>query len=120
MIYGDKAKIEVDVATNMEIKTSIQDFLILEHDAEPLESHGSLMEFVVSREKLWWSTRLVNIDTFGTPKANPLNAIEDNAEEDKILDDANLDVYPKHQKKNRKLIINFFTMIFRTKTRSSQ
>ena len=27
---------EVDVATNMGIKTSIQEFLILEHDSEPL------------------------------------------------------------------------------------
>ena len=40
------------------------------------------------------STRLVYMDTFGTPMANPLEAIEDNAEEDSILDDANLDVYP--------------------------
>ena len=31
-ISGDKAIMEVDVATNMGIKTSIQEFLILEHD----------------------------------------------------------------------------------------
>ena len=41
------------------------------------------------------STRLVNMDTFGTPMANPLDEIEDKAEEDNILDDANLDVYPE-------------------------
>ena len=35
------------------------------------------------------------MDTFGTSMANPLDAIEDKAEEDKILDDANLDVYPE-------------------------
>ena len=35
------------------------------------------------------SARLVNMDTFGTPMANLLDAIEDKAEEDKALDDAN-------------------------------
>ena len=40
------------------------------------------------------STRLVNMDTFSNPMANPLKAIEDEAEEDSILDDANLDVHP--------------------------
>ena len=34
------------------------------------------------------------MDTFGQPMANALEAIEDKAEEDSILDDANLDVYP--------------------------
>ena len=52
------------------------------------------MAFVVGRENCVDSTRLVNMDTFGTPMANPLEAIEDKAEEDSILDDANLDVYP--------------------------
>ena len=36
MISGDEVKMEVDVATNMGIKTLIQDFLILENDAESL------------------------------------------------------------------------------------
>ena len=36
VISGDKAKMEVDVVTNMGIKTSIQEFLILEYDTEPL------------------------------------------------------------------------------------
>jgi len=40
------------------------------------------------------STRLVNMDTFG-PISNPLDAIKDEAEEDKFLDDENLDVYPE-------------------------
>ena len=35
-------KMEVDIATNMEIKTSIQEFLILEHDTEPLVMGGQL------------------------------------------------------------------------------
>ena len=64
------------------------------------------------------STRLVNMDTFGQPMANPLEAIEDKAEEDSILDDANLDVYPR---KIQERIINIFlTLVFRTKTRSSR
>jgi len=36
MISDDKAKMEVDVATNMGIKTSILGLLTLEHDMEPL------------------------------------------------------------------------------------
>ena len=39
------------------------------------------------------SIRLVNTDTFRTPMTNPLDSIEDKAEEDKFLDDANLDLY---------------------------
>ena len=66
MIYGDKAKMEVDVATNMGIKTSIQEFLILEHDTEPLvmgvQWHSSLVGGNCGD-----STRLVNMDTFGNP-----------------------------------------------------
>ena len=46
-ISGDKEIMEVDVATNMGIKTSIQEFLILEHDSEPLvmgvQWHSSLV-----------------------------------------------------------------------------
>ena len=49
------------------------------------------MAFVVGRGDL---TRLVNMDTFGQPMANSLEALEDKADEDSILDDANLDVYP--------------------------
>ena len=36
MISGNKVEMEVDVATNMGIKTSIQDFLILKNDVESL------------------------------------------------------------------------------------
>ena len=72
-ISGDKAIMEVDVATNMGIKTSIQEFLILEHDSEPfimgVQWHSSLVG-----ENCGDSTRLVNMDTFGNPMANPLDA----------------------------------------------
>ena len=37
---------------------------------------------------------MVDMDTFGQPMANPLEALEDKAKEDSILDDTNLDVYP--------------------------
>ena len=36
MISGDKVEMEVDVATNMGINTSIQDFVILNNHAESL------------------------------------------------------------------------------------
>jgi len=45
-ISGEKAKMEVDISTNMGIKTSIQEFLILE------QQYGSSMAFIASREKL--------------------------------------------------------------------
>ena len=70
---------EVDVATNMGIKTSIQDFLILENDGEALvmgvQWHTSLVG-----EQCGDSVRMVNIDTFGQPMTNPLEATEDKAE----------------------------------------
>ena len=46
VISGDKVKMEVDVATNMGIKTSIQDFLILENDAESLVMGRAVAYFV--------------------------------------------------------------------------
>ena len=36
MISGDIVKMEVDVATKMEVKISIEEFLILENDEEAL------------------------------------------------------------------------------------
>ena len=75
---------------NIGIKTSIQEFLILEHDTEPLvmgvQWHSSLVG-----ENCGDSTILVNMDTFSDPMSNPLDVI-DKAEEAKILEDANLDV----------------------------
>ena len=76
MISGDKVKMEVDVATNMEIKTSIQEFLILEHDTEPFVM-GFQWNLSLVGENCGDSTRLVNVDTFGNPMPNPLDAIED-------------------------------------------
>ena len=56
MISGDKAKMEVDV-TNMGIRTSIQEFLILEHDTEPLvmgvQCHSSLVGKIVATRPDW-------------------------------------------------------------------
>ena len=51
--------------------------------------HTSLVE-----EKCGDSVRMVNIDTFGTKLSNPLEWTEDKAEEDKLLDDATIEVYP--------------------------
>ena len=65
MISGDKVKMEVDVATNMGIRTSIQDFLILENDTESLVM---LVQWIISLvgEQCEDSVRMVKIDTFGT------------------------------------------------------
>jgi len=37
---------------------------------------------------------MVNIDTFGTKLWNPFESTEDKIEEDKLLDDATIEVYP--------------------------
>ena len=59
VISGDKVKMEVDVATNMGIKTSIQDFLISENGAESMimgvQWHTSLVG-----EQCGDSVRMVN------------------------------------------------------------
>ena len=66
-------------------------------------------------------TRLVNMDTIGQPMENPLEAIEDEAEEDSILDDANLDVYSGGSEEASEAYNQcFLTPVFRIKTRSSQ
>ena len=41
--------------------------------------------FIVSWENYGETTRLVNMDTFGNPMSNPLDVIEDKAEEDKVF-----------------------------------
>ena len=84
----------IDVATNMGIKTSIQDFLILENDGKSLvmgvQWHTSLVG-----EQCGDSVPMVNIDTFGTKLSNSLESTEDKAEEDKLLDDSTTEVYPE-------------------------
>ena len=89
IISGETEIMEVDVATNMGIRTSIQEFLILEYDTEPLVMgvHGICH----------WSEKLWQFDQIGEYGHiwNPLDAIEDKAEEDQILQYVNLDVYPE-------------------------
>ena len=120
MIFGDKAKMEFDAA-KIGIKTSIKEFLILEHDKEPLvmgvQWHSSLVG-----ENCSDSTRLVNIWIhLVTRWANALDAIEDKAEEDQILDNANLDVYPEAVVEEPEAYNQcVLTLVFWTKTRSSQ
>ena len=94
VISGDKVKMDVDIATNMGIKTSIQDILILENDAKSLvmgvKRHTSLVG-----EQCGDSVSMVNIDTFRTKLSNPLESTEDKAEEDRLLDDTTIEVYPE-------------------------
>ena len=40
------------------------------------------------------SVRMVNIDTFGTKLSNPLESAEDKAEEDNLLENLTIEVYP--------------------------
>ena len=61
------------------------------------------------------------MDTFGQPMTNPLEATENKAEEDAILDDANLDVYPGGSEEEPEAYNQcFLTPNFGTKTSSSQ
>ena len=49
----------------------------------------------------------------------PLDAIEDKAEEEKILDDTNLDVYPEASEEEPEAYNQcFLSLIFRTKNRT--
>ena len=64
MISGDKVKMEVDFATNMGLNTSIQEFLILENDAELLVMGVQWHRSSVG-EHSGEPIRLVNIETFG-------------------------------------------------------
>jgi len=41
------------------------------------------------------SVRMVNIDTFGSKLSNPLESAEDKAEEDSLLDESTIEVYPE-------------------------
>ena len=84
VILGNKVKMEVDVATNMGIKISIQDLLILEN--------GESLAMDVQCED---SVRVVNIDTFGTKLSNPLESAEHKAVEDNLLDDSTIEVCPE-------------------------
>ena len=116
VILSDKVKMEVDVATKMGIKTSVQEFLILENYAGALvmgvQWHTSLVG-----EQCGDSVRMVNIDTFVTKLSNPLESIEDNAEEDKLLDDSTFEVYPGSKTEELELHNQCFSRkILRTKT----
>ena len=89
MISGDKVKMDVDVATNMGIKTSIQDFLLLENNAKFLVTGVQWHTSLVGEHLV----RMVNIDTFGTKLSNLLEETRDKTEEDKLLNDATIEVY---------------------------
>ena len=67
MISGDKARLEVDVVTNMGIKMSIHEILILEHNTEPLVMRVLWQSSLVG-ENCGDSITLVHMDTFGTPR----------------------------------------------------
>ena len=59
VISGDKVKMVVDVATNMGIKTLVQEFLILENDVMGAQWHTSLVDAhydMVNRSKTWPSS----------------------------------------------------------------
>jgi len=61
------------------------------------------------------------MDTFGQPMTNLLDATEDKAKGYFILDDANLDVYPRGSEEAPEAHNQcFMSPVFRTKTRSSQ
>ena len=50
---GYKVKMEVDIATNMGIKTSTQDSLILENDGEFIIGNGRVVAYFVGRRAVW-------------------------------------------------------------------
>ena len=66
---------------------------MLKHDSEPLVMEVQWHSLLVGKT-CGNLTRLVNMDNYGQLMMNPLEDTEDKAEEDAILDDANLDVYP--------------------------
>ena len=90
MISGDKVKMEVDVVTNMGIKTLIQDFLIWQNDAKSLvmgvQWHTSMVG-----EQCGDSVRMVNIDTFGTKLSKPRNRLKIKLRRI-VVDDATIEV----------------------------
>ena len=77
-----------------ESRLLFKSFPFFEYDTELL-AMGVQWHLLLVGKNCGDSTRLVNIDTFGTPMTNPLDSIEDKAEEHKFLDNANLDVYPE-------------------------
>ena len=79
----------------MGIKTSIQEIfnVILKNDAElamAVQWYTSLVG-----KYCWDSTRKLNIDKFGNKSTSFLESNEDKADEETLLDDSNIDVYPE-------------------------
>ena len=59
-----------------------------------------------------------NMNTFGVPISNPLDAVNDKDVDDKLLDDASIDVYPEGSEEEPEACNQFFDLIFRSKCSS--
>jgi hypothetical protein len=79
--------------------TSIQEFLVLDEDTEDLSMGVNWHKSIVGGANAG-ITRMVDIDTFGVPLPNPLSLAHDDAPEDLILEESQLDVFPRPQVEN--------------------
>jgi len=102
-VSGDKARFEVDVGTNMGRISSEREFWNLDNDEEHM-----VMGVQWNNDLVGIIVRIVNIDTFGQVFANPPEYVEDEAVEENIFQENNI------ERKIGELGEIFFILLFRT------
>jgi hypothetical protein len=88
--------LQVDVGTNMVRVGSVQEFLVLDNEAEEIEMGVQWHNSLVSGHRAEM-TRLVDIDTHGFSLPNPLDMTQDLAPEDKLMEKSTVEVFPEHR-----------------------
>jgi hypothetical protein len=93
LVTGDKVRLQVEVATNMGKVASVQEFLVLEEDAEDMVMGVHWHNELVGGHRANL-TRIVDLDTFGVSVPNPLDSAQDEAPEYEMFEDSNVESYP--------------------------
>jgi hypothetical protein len=95
LVTGDKVRLQVEVATNMGKVASVQEFLVLEEDAEDMVMGVHWHNELVGGHRANL-TRIVDLDTFGVSVPNPLDSAQDEAPEYEMFEDSNVESYPTY------------------------
>ena len=94
-VAGDKVRIQTEVATTIGTVRGLEEFLILDNDAEDIVMGVYWYQRVTNGGGNDPNIRILNVRNFGVFMQNPLENGLDDAPEDSLMDNANVDVYPE-------------------------
>jgi hypothetical protein len=94
-VAGDRVRIMTEVATTMGKVRGVEEFLVLDNDAEDMVMGVYWYQRVTNGGGNDPNIRILDMRNFGVFMQNPLENGSDDAPEDALMDNANVDVYPE-------------------------